>query len=226
MARSDTLRRELATLGDKKAGFAKVVGAQEKIAAGAREAARMKRDQTMLQFRISARTALAAAEREEKRRRRKQRPPWPDGHATVDVLRRRSASCAQPRSCSGPPTALVRRRHPPRRKRSPAGLSRRRGAALATHRGLPRGRPSESCTYSESDAVETSAWGLDYRVGHQGSLVRCVIFAPVRAAVARVTPARRRQRHLVVQHDRSTAPPRCSTNGPPDSRRQSTVPRR
>lgn len=68
MARSDTLRRELATLGDKKAGFAKVVGAQEKIAAGAREAARKKRDQARRSNSASsARTALAAAEREEKK---------------------------------------------------------------------------------------------------------------------------------------------------------------
>lgn len=68
MARSDTLRRELATLADKKAGFAKVVGAQEKIAAAAREAARKKRDQAHRSNTAStARTALAAAEREEKR---------------------------------------------------------------------------------------------------------------------------------------------------------------
>jgi hypothetical protein len=68
MARSDTLRRDLATLGDKKAGFAKVVGAQEKTAAAAREAARKKRDQASRSSSASsARTALAAAEREEKK---------------------------------------------------------------------------------------------------------------------------------------------------------------
>jgi len=45
MARSDTLRREIASLEDKKAGHAKVVAAQEKIAAAARETSRKKREQ-------------------------------------------------------------------------------------------------------------------------------------------------------------------------------------
>lgn len=44
MARSETLRREIATLQDKKAGYAKVVADQRKIATSAREAARKKRE--------------------------------------------------------------------------------------------------------------------------------------------------------------------------------------
>ena len=45
MARSDTIRSGIASLEDKKAGYAKVVAAQGKIAAAAREAARKKRGQ-------------------------------------------------------------------------------------------------------------------------------------------------------------------------------------
>lgn len=68
MARSDTLRREIANLEDKKAGYAKVVAAQEKIAATTREAARKKREQASRSKNASTiRTALAAAEREEKK---------------------------------------------------------------------------------------------------------------------------------------------------------------
>lgn len=68
MARSDTLRREIATLDGKKAGYAKVVAAQDKIAASAREAARKKREMAARAKSASAvRSSLAAAEREEKK---------------------------------------------------------------------------------------------------------------------------------------------------------------
>lgn len=68
MARSDTLRREIAGLETKKAGFAKVIAAQEKAAAAAREAARKKREQaSRSRSATTVRTALAAAEREEKK---------------------------------------------------------------------------------------------------------------------------------------------------------------
>jgi len=68
VARGDTIRREIASLEDKKAGHAKVVAAQEKIAATAREAARKKREQASRSKNASTiRTALAAAEREEKK---------------------------------------------------------------------------------------------------------------------------------------------------------------
>lgn len=40
VARSGMLRREIASLGDKKASYAKAIAGQEKVASGAREAAR------------------------------------------------------------------------------------------------------------------------------------------------------------------------------------------
>jgi hypothetical protein len=65
MARSDTLRREIASQEDKKAGHAKVVAAQEKIAAAAREASRKKREQAgRSKVSYTVRSALSAAERE------------------------------------------------------------------------------------------------------------------------------------------------------------------
>jgi hypothetical protein len=68
MARSDTPRREIASLEDKKAGDAKVVAAQEKIAAVAHEAARKKREKVSHSKNASSiRTALGAGEREEKK---------------------------------------------------------------------------------------------------------------------------------------------------------------
>jgi len=68
MARSDTLRREIAALGDKKAAHAKIVAAQGKIATAAREAARKKRDAAARsKSAATARSSLAAAERGEKK---------------------------------------------------------------------------------------------------------------------------------------------------------------
>lgn len=68
MARSDTLRREIAALEGKKAGYAKVVAAQGKIATSAREAARKKREAaTRSQSATTVRSSLTAAEREEKK---------------------------------------------------------------------------------------------------------------------------------------------------------------
>lgn len=68
MARSDTLRREIAALGDKKAGHAKIVAAEGKIATAAREASRKKRDAAARSTNHSTiRSSLAAAEREEKK---------------------------------------------------------------------------------------------------------------------------------------------------------------
>ncbi|QNN54693.1 CHAT domain-containing protein [Nocardioides mesophilus] len=68
MARSDTLRSDIARLQDKKARHAKTIADQEKVAAAAREAARKKREQAAkTKSPSSARTYLAAAEREEKK---------------------------------------------------------------------------------------------------------------------------------------------------------------
>ncbi|KRA29813.1 hypothetical protein ASD81_19050 [Nocardioides sp. Root614] len=68
MARSDTLRKEIASLEDRKAGYAKVIAAQEKVAATAREAARKKREQARSSKNASTiRSASTAAEREEKK---------------------------------------------------------------------------------------------------------------------------------------------------------------
>lgn len=68
MARSDTLRGEIAALEDKKAGHAKVVAAQGKIATSAREAARKKREAaSRSKSATTIRSSLSAAEREEKK---------------------------------------------------------------------------------------------------------------------------------------------------------------
>ena len=68
MARSDTLRREIATLEGRKAGYAKVVAAQGKLATSAREAARKKREAAARsKSATTIRSSLAAAEREEKK---------------------------------------------------------------------------------------------------------------------------------------------------------------
>ena len=68
MARSDTLRRELATLESKKAGAAKTIASEGKIAGAAREAARKKRDSvSRSKSATTIRSSLAAAERAEKK---------------------------------------------------------------------------------------------------------------------------------------------------------------
>lgn len=68
MARSDTLRREIATLEDKKASHAKVVAAQGKVATSAREAARKKHEAAVRSKSVTTiRSSLAAAGREEKK---------------------------------------------------------------------------------------------------------------------------------------------------------------
>jgi len=68
MARSDTLRNEIARLQDKKADHAKEVATHEKAAAAAREAARKKREQAARSTSAATvRSATSAAEREEKK---------------------------------------------------------------------------------------------------------------------------------------------------------------
>jgi hypothetical protein len=68
MARSDTLRREIATLEGKKAGAAKTIASEGKTASTAREAARKKRDSAARsKSATTIRLSLAAAEREEKK---------------------------------------------------------------------------------------------------------------------------------------------------------------
>jgi hypothetical protein len=68
MARTDTLRREIATLEDKKASHAKIIAAQGKIATSAREAARKKREAAARsKSATTIRSSLTAAEREEKK---------------------------------------------------------------------------------------------------------------------------------------------------------------
>jgi hypothetical protein len=68
MARSDSLRTELARLQAKKATLATNIATSEKSATSAREAARKKRDQASRTKSVStARTAQSAAEREDKK---------------------------------------------------------------------------------------------------------------------------------------------------------------
>jgi CHAT domain-containing protein len=68
VARSDTLRSEIARLADRKPPLAKEIANQEKAAATAREAARKKRDQAARSTSASTiRSLLSAAEREDKK---------------------------------------------------------------------------------------------------------------------------------------------------------------
>lgn len=68
MARSDTLRSEIARLQDKKAKLAKTIADQEKVAAAAREAARKKREQaSKTRSPSSAKTYHATAERQDQK---------------------------------------------------------------------------------------------------------------------------------------------------------------
>jgi hypothetical protein len=68
MARSDSLRTEIARLQAKKATLATDIAKSEKVGTSAREAARKKRDQAARTKSAStARTALSAAEREDKK---------------------------------------------------------------------------------------------------------------------------------------------------------------
>lgn len=68
MARSDSLRKEIARLNDKKASYAKLIAAQAKIAVAARGAARKKREHADRSSNASiARSALTAAERQDKK---------------------------------------------------------------------------------------------------------------------------------------------------------------
>ncbi|MGA7148188.1 MAG: hypothetical protein WBX17_06860 [Microbacterium sp.] len=68
MARSDSLRTEIARLQAKKATLATDIATSEKTASSAREAARKKRDQaSRTKSASTVRTALSAAEREDKK---------------------------------------------------------------------------------------------------------------------------------------------------------------
>ncbi|WP_128970162.1 hypothetical protein [Rhodococcus opacus] len=68
MARSDTLRSEIARLQAKKGGLAEDIAKAEKTAATAREAARKKRDQaSRSKSTTSLKSAMTAAEREDKK---------------------------------------------------------------------------------------------------------------------------------------------------------------
>lgn len=68
MARSDTLRREIATLEDKKASAAKTIASEGRTASAAREAARKKRDRAeRSKSTATARSLQSAAEREDKK---------------------------------------------------------------------------------------------------------------------------------------------------------------
>jgi len=68
MARSDTLRREIAALEGKKAGAAKIIASEGKTASAAREAARKKRDRAERSSSATTiRSLLSGAEREDKK---------------------------------------------------------------------------------------------------------------------------------------------------------------
>lgn len=68
MARSDTLRREIATLEDRKASAAKTIASEGRTASAAREAARKKRDRAeRSKSTATARSLKSAAEREDKK---------------------------------------------------------------------------------------------------------------------------------------------------------------
>ena len=184
MARSDTLRRELATLGDKKAGFAKVVGAQEKIAAGAREAARKKRDQARRSNSASsARTALAAAEREEKKAaaaeakaaKARKDMATADKSIAAKTASLRAAEAAEQKSADS-----ARRRDDTRRRREDITHARAVATASAPLPKIryievrpPRPEPLRVLYLTANpDAVETTVTSPDGSVVEQGTWLR------------------------------------------------------
>ena len=184
MARSDTLRRELATLGDKKAGFAKVVGAQEKIAAGAREAARKKRDQARRSNSASsARTALAAAEREEKKAaaaeakaaKARKDMATADKSIAAKTASLRAAGAAEQKSADS-----ARRRDDTRRRREDITHARAVATASAPLPQIryievrpPRPEPLRVLYLTANpDAVETTVTSPDGSVVEQGTWLR------------------------------------------------------
>lgn len=184
MARSDTLRRELATLGDKKAGFAKVVGAQEKIAAGAREAARKKRDQARRSNSASsARTALAAAEREEKKAaaaeakaaKARKDMATADKSIAAKTASLRAAEAAEQKSADS-----ARRRDDTRRRREEITHARAVATASAPLPQIryievrpPRPEPLRVLYLTANpDAVETTVTSPDGSVVEQGTWLR------------------------------------------------------
>ena len=184
MARSDTLRRELATLGDKKAGFAKVVGAQEKIAAGAREAARKKRDQARRSNSASsARTALAAAEREEKKAaaaeakaaKARKDMATADKSIAAKTASLRAAEAAEQKSADS-----ARRRDDTRRRREDITHARAVATASAPLPQIryievrpPRPEPLRVLYLTANpDAVETTVTSPDGSVVEQGTWLR------------------------------------------------------
>jgi CHAT domain-containing protein len=184
MARSDTLRRELATLGDKKAGFAKVVGAQEKIAAGAREAARKKRDQARRSNSASsARTALAATEREEKKaaaaeaKAAKARKDM----ATADKsIAAKTASLRTAEAAERKAADSARRRDDTRRRRDEITHARAVATASAPLPQIryvevrpPRPEPLRVLYLTANpDAIETTVTSPDGSVVEQGTWLR------------------------------------------------------
>ncbi|MDI6910446.1 CHAT domain-containing protein [Nocardioides sp.] len=184
MARSDTLRRELATLGDKKAGFAKVVGAQEKIAAGAREAARKKRDQAhRSNAASSARTALAAAEREEKKAaaaeakaaKARKDMATADKSIAAKTTSLRAAEAAEQKAANS-----ARRRDDTRRRRDEITHARAVATASAPLPQIryievrpPRPEPLRVLYLTANpDAIETTVTSPDGSVVEQGTWLR------------------------------------------------------
>lgn len=183
MARSDTLRREIASLEDKKAKLAKVIAEQGKIAAVAREAARKKRDQASRSKNASTvRTALAAAEREEKKA----------AAAEGKIAKARKDTAAVDKSIASKTTSLraaeaserrsaesVQRRDDTRRRRDEINHARAVARASAPPQiryvevAPPQPEPLRVLYLTANpDATETTVTSPDGSVVEQGSWLR------------------------------------------------------
>lgn len=184
MARSDTARREIASLEAKKAGYAKVIAAQEKIAAAAREASRKKREQAGRSKSASTvRTALSAAEREDKK----------VADAESKIAKARKDSATVDKTAASKTTALRAAEETERKNAESARRrddSRRRSEELNHARAVARASvPSTPIRFVEvtpprpeplrvlyltanPDATETSVTSPDGSVVEQGTWLR------------------------------------------------------
>lgn len=184
MARSDTLRREIANLEDKKASHAKVIAAQAKAAAAAREAARKKREQADRSKSASAvRAALSAAEREDKKvadAESKTAKARKDSAAVDKIIASKTTSLRAAEETERKSAESTRRRDDTRRRREELNHARAVARASVPPAPIrfvevtpPRPEPLRVLYLTANpDATETTVTSPDGSVVEQGVWLR------------------------------------------------------
>ena len=184
MARSDSLRNELAGLHAKKAGHAKNVATHEKTAATARESARKKRDQAARSRNAAAaRTATSTAEREEmkaadaesKAAKARKEMAAVDKSIASKTTSLRSAEASERRTAD-----TAQRRDDERRRREELNHARAVGRASSPPPQIryvevvpPRPEPLRVLYLTANpDAIETSVTNPDGSVVERGTWLR------------------------------------------------------